>query len=66
MSVIVSVIKYIILVAVVGTLFYARGLYLELKATKAKLKSAQETIKDLKEELQEAYYHIDLYEEKRK
>lgn len=57
MSVILNVVKYLIAVAVIGTMFYARGLYLELKATKAKLKTAEETIKDLKEELQEAYYH---------
>ena len=64
MSVIVSVIKYLILVAVVGTVIYARGLYLELKTTKAKLKEAEDKIKDLKEELQEAYYHVKMYNNK--
>lgn len=58
MSVIVSVVKYLLVVAVVGTLFYARGLYLELKTTKAKLQDAQETIEDLKRELNEAYYKL--------
>lgn len=58
MSVIISVIKYLIGLAVFGTMLYARGLYLELQTTKDKLKKSEETIKELKEELQEAYYHI--------
>lgn len=61
MRVIISVIKYLISAAVVGILIYTRGLYLELKSTKEKLQNAQETIKELKEELQEAYYHIEMY-----
>ena len=61
MGVIESVIEYLICLAVVGTLCYARGLYLELKSTKEKLQNAQETIKELKEELQEAYYHVEMY-----
>lgn len=59
MGVIGGVIKYLILVAIVGTMVYARGLYLELKETQGKLQKAQETIKDLKEELQEAYKTAD-------
>lgn len=55
---IVSIIQYLVTVAVVGTMFYARGLYLELKTTKAELQNAQETINDLKTELNEAYYHL--------
>ncbi len=58
MSAIIGVIKYLIGVAVLGTMIYARGLYLELQTTKDKLKKSEETIKELKEELQEAYYHI--------
>lgn len=54
MGVIVGVIKYLILVATIGTMFYARGLYLELKATRDKLQKAQEAIEDLKEELQKS------------
>ena len=55
MNVILGVIKYLALVAVFGTIVYARGLYLELQETKATLKRAEDTIKELKEELQEAY-----------
>lgn len=58
MGAIIGVIKYLIGVAVFGTMIYARGLYLELQTTKDKLKKSEETIKELKEELQEAYYHI--------
>ena len=58
MSVIISVIKYLVGVAVFGTIVYARGLYLELQKTKDKLKKSEETIKELQEELQEARYHI--------
>lgn len=56
MGTILSIIQYLAIVAVAGTMFYARGIYLELKTTKAKLEDAKETIKGLKEELQEAYY----------
>lgn len=59
MTVVISVIKYLIGVAVFGTMIYARALYLELQTTKEKLKKSEETIKELKEELQEAYYHIE-------
>lgn len=38
--------------AIVGLACYARGLYIELKSTKKKLQSAQETNKFLVDELQ--------------
>ena len=53
MGVIIGIIKHFVNVAVLGTMVYARALYLELKTTKSKLKNAEETIKALKEELQE-------------
>ncbi len=56
MSVIIGVIKYLVYVAIFGTMLYARALYLELKATKSKLENAEETIKVLKEELQETKF----------
>lgn len=58
-----KVIEYLVCVAVFGTIFYAVGLYKELKSTKAKLESAQKTINALREELEEAYFHIRMYEE---
>jgi uncharacterized protein YoxC len=58
-----GVIKYIINVAVLGTIFYAISLHKELKSTETKLKAAQQTITALREELEEAYYHIRMYEE---
>ena len=61
MSLILEVIKYLALVAVFGTMVYARGLYLELQKTKAKLKKAEDTIKELTEELQDAYCCIEEY-----
>ena len=51
MGAVIGVIKYLINVAVLGTMVYARGLYLELQTTKEKLKKSEETIKELKEEL---------------
>ncbi len=53
MGVIVGVVKYLVCVALFGILVYARALYLELKKAKSKLENAEETIKNLKEELQE-------------
>ena len=53
---ILGVIEYIAVVTVVGTMMYARGLYLELKKTKEKLQEAQATIECLEEELEEVYF----------
>ena len=61
MGVIVGVIKYLVIVAVLGTIVYARGLYLELKKTKIELEKAEDVIKELKEALQESYCHIEMY-----
>ena len=66
MGAIWGVIKYLINVAILGTMFYAVGLYKELKSTKAKLENAQQTISALREELEEAYSHIKTYEENTK
>lgn len=63
MGAIWGVVKYLINVAVFGAIFYAIGLYKELKSTKAKLENAQQTISTLREELEEAYFHIRAYEE---
>ena len=51
MGAIIGVIKYLIYVAVLGTMVYARALYLELQKTKDKLKKSEETIATLEDEL---------------
>ena len=51
MGVVIEVVKYLIYVAVLGMMVYARGLYLELQTTKGELKKAEETVKELTEEL---------------
>lgn len=59
MGVIIGVIKYLAIVAAFGTMMYARVLYLELKTTRDKLQKAQETIKDLTEELNDVYSRVE-------
>ena len=49
-----DVIKYLVAVALLGTIIYARVLYLEYKATREKLKTAQEKIEELEKELKKA------------
>lgn len=66
MGVVWGVIKYLVAVAVFGAILYAISLHKELKSTEAKLKNAQQTISELREELEEAYYHIRMYEENTK
>lgn len=57
MNVLIGLIKYLVYVAVFGTMIYARGLYLELKSTKEELEQAKAAVKYLEKELQEAYKH---------
>lgn len=57
MNLFISIIKYLVAVAVFGTMLYARGLYLELKSKKEELEEAKATVKYLEKELQEAYKH---------
>ena len=52
--------------AFIGLICYARGLYKELKSTEEKLGNTKQSVKDLKAELKEAYYRLNMYEDNTK